>query len=109
LAGIGIVDNNSKMVQVAGFENSPLQILGGNSIHLKNFTSLNSFIDLDTNEVRMSGSRFRLSYSDFFGGSFSPSMGDKFILTYNSGTNAFVMQKIQVYTNPSDSRNYLIL
>ena len=61
------------------------------------------------NEIIISGSSFKLSYSDFFGGTYAPANGDKILMTYDGSKGSFVMQKIQVYTNPSDSRNYLTL
>lgn len=46
------------------------------------------------NEIRLSGTVFKLHLGDTVGGSYTPSGGDKVLLNWDASKNAFVLQKI---------------
>jgi hypothetical protein len=66
-----------------------------------NSTELNSnklFVDgnmrVGGNEIIISGTSFKLSFDDAWGGTYTPSIGDKCVLTYNASKSAFVIQRL---------------
>jgi hypothetical protein len=103
-------------------------IMGGISIHRQNGhvyiganpnSKLHSSTELATNKlfvdgnariggstITLSGTVFKLSLADAISGS-SPANGDKYILTFDSSKSAFVLQKMNTYSN--GGRTYLIL
>ena len=55
-----------------------------------------SFIELNSNLVKISNTPFKLALSDFAGGIYTPSNGDKILITYDGSKSAFVLQKINI-------------
>ena len=55
-----------------------------------------SFIELNSNLVKISNTPFKLALSDFAGGIYTPANGDKILITYDGSKSAFVLQKINI-------------
>jgi hypothetical protein len=55
-----------------------------------------SFIELNSNLVKISNTPFKLALSDFAGGPYTPANGDKILITYDGSKSAFVLQKINI-------------
>jgi hypothetical protein len=51
------------------------------------------------NEIRISGTRFKLHLNDSVAGSYTPSGGDKVLLNYDATKQAFVLQKMNTYND----------
>jgi hypothetical protein len=85
-----------------------LQLKAGSDLDLLG-NNINVGYPYSNGFVNINGTPFKLAYSDFWAEPYTPALGDKVLFSYDTSKNAFVMQKVQVYTSPIDSRNYLVI
>jgi hypothetical protein len=106
LAGVSKLDGSAESIRLTAAANVSMEFYAG----ILNLVSASINIGpTSTSLVNISGTPFKLAYSDFWAGTYTPALGDKVLFSYDSDKNAFVMQKIQVYTSPIDSKNYLVI
>lgn len=109
LAGMFVTANN---LQINSFDGnvgaSQLILQGGDSVKITNWASSNEYIELDTNELKISGQSYKLLTTDAWGGTISPINGMNALLTYNSSKNAWVMRRVYENTGSYNSgKTYL--
>jgi hypothetical protein len=106
LAGVSKLDGSAESIRLTAAANVSMEFYAG----ILNLVSASINIGpTSTSLVNISGTPFKLAYSDFWAGTYTPALGDKVLFSYDSDKNAFVMQKVQVYTSPIDSKNYLVI
>lgn len=110
LAGMALVGNN---LQINSFDGntgaSGLILQGGNSLKLTNWASANEYIELDTDEVKISGVSYKLKLADSWGGTFTLSNGQRACFVWDNAKSAFVLEKLYTRVNASDGKTYLTI
>jgi hypothetical protein len=96
------------IIEFSSTTGNKLQLKSGSDLDLLG-SNINVGYPYSNGFVKINGTPFKLAYSDFWAGTYTPALGDKVLFSYDSDKNAFVMQKIQVYTSPIDSKNYLVI
>jgi hypothetical protein len=96
------------IIEFSSTTGNKLQLKSGSDLDLLG-SNINVGYPYSNGFVNINGTPFKLAYSDFWAGTYTPALGDKVLFSYDSDKNAFVMQKIQVYTSPIDSKNYLVI
>jgi hypothetical protein len=106
LAGVSKLNGSAESIRLTAASNVSMEFYAG----ILNLVSASINIGpTSTSLVNISGTPFKLAYSDFWAGTYTPALGDKVLFSYDSYKNAFVMQQVQVYTSPIDSKNYLVI
>lgn len=94
----GEIIHNDNVLSFSASTGNQLQLSSGADLNLIG-TNINIGYPNIAELINIQGTPFKFSYLDFFGGTYSPSNGDKILLTYNASKGAFVLQKINTYTS----------
>jgi hypothetical protein len=93
----GVIIHNDNVLSFSASTGNKLRLFGSDLELIG--TNINIGYPNIAELINIQGTPFKFSYLDFFGGTYSPSNGDKILLTYNASKGAFVLQKINTYTS----------